>query len=95
MSSDRCIDVKIPFPIKITFLSRAFSHDVTIIIDSRYNDVATVQSTFRILISAGLYTIERYLGEVHSRATSRGIVSVETKINAMKSFEKSGREHAK
>jgi len=38
---------------------------------------------------------------VHNRtlsrwsATSRDIVSAETKINAMKSFEKSGREHAK
>lgn len=40
-------------------------------------------------------TIERYLVEVHSRATSLGVVSAETKINAMKSFEKSGREHAK
>lgn len=47
------------------------------------------------MISAGLYTIQRYLGEVHSRATSRGIVSAETKINVMKSFEKRGREYAK
>ena len=54
-----------------------------------------VQSAFRTLISAGLYTIERYLGEVHSRVTSRDIVSAETKINAMKSFVKSERELAK
>jgi len=39
------------------------------------------------------YTIERYLDEMHSRVTNRGIVSAETKINVMKSFERSGSEY--
>lgn len=30
---------------------------------------------------------------MHSRVTNHGIVSAETKINAMKSFEKSGSEY--
>lgn len=83
---------------KITFLSLTFFHDVIVIIDTPYNYAAGHYVPCKMhsgLISAGLYTIERYLGEVHSHATSRGIVSAETKINAMKSFEKSGREYAK
>lgn len=43
----------------------------------------------------GRFVHNRYLDEMHSRATSHGIVSVETKINVMKSFEKSGREYAR